>query len=39
MLLFWGIPLFVVSNLFRGLYASLETDLCSLKRKLMLYTA
>ena len=39
MLLFWGIPLFVVSNLFRGLYASLETDPCSLKRKLMLYTA
>lgn len=39
MLLFLGNPLFVASSLFRGLYASLETDPCSLKRKLMLYTA
>ena len=35
----FGASHFVVSNLFRGLYASQSTDLCSLKRKLMPYTA
>ena len=34
-----GIPLFVASSLFRGLCASQSTDPCSLKRKLMPYTA